>query len=101
MPNTSARRNGEVILKYNYQMNAMLTTNLRKVGGSVMLAVPPALLDLLRLVGVVPEAAVVTSEGWCAARSAIRMSLDAPTRTHRVFGARSRPYHRLPPDTRR
>jgi antitoxin ChpS len=25
------------------------TTNLRKVGGSVMLAVPPALLDLLRL----------------------------------------------------
>ncbi|MCE5309218.1 MAG: antitoxin [Acidobacteriales bacterium] len=27
----------------------MLTTNLRKVGGSVMLAVPPSLLDLLRL----------------------------------------------------
>ena len=27
----------------------MHTTNLRKVGGSVMLAVPPALLDLLRL----------------------------------------------------
>ncbi|MEN6600802.1 MAG: antitoxin, partial [Bryobacteraceae bacterium] len=27
----------------------MLTTNLRKVGGSVMLAVPPALLDLLCL----------------------------------------------------
>ena len=27
----------------------MLTTNLRKVGGSVMLAVPPALLDLLDL----------------------------------------------------
>ena len=27
----------------------MYTTNLRKVGGSVMLAVPPALLDLLRL----------------------------------------------------
>ena len=27
----------------------MLTTNLRKVGGSVMLAVPPALLDILRL----------------------------------------------------
>jgi antitoxin ChpS len=25
------------------------TTNLRKVGGSVMLAVPPALLDILRL----------------------------------------------------
>jgi antitoxin ChpS len=27
----------------------MYTTNLRKVGGSIMLAVPPALLDLLRL----------------------------------------------------
>ncbi|MBI3210955.1 MAG: antitoxin [Candidatus Solibacter usitatus] len=27
----------------------MHTTNLRKVGGSIMLAVPPALLDILRL----------------------------------------------------
>ena len=27
----------------------MHTTNLRKVGGSVMLAVPPALLSILRL----------------------------------------------------
>ncbi len=27
----------------------MHTTNLRKVGGSVMLAVPPALLDMLQL----------------------------------------------------
>ena len=27
----------------------MHTTNLRKVGGSVMLAVPPALLDILEL----------------------------------------------------
>jgi antitoxin ChpS len=27
----------------------MLTTNLRKVGGSIMLAVPPALLDILHL----------------------------------------------------
>ena len=27
----------------------MHTTNLRKVGGSVMMAVPPALLDLLKL----------------------------------------------------
>ena len=27
----------------------MHTTNLRKVGGSVMLAVPPAILDLLHL----------------------------------------------------
>jgi antitoxin ChpS len=30
-------------------MIAMHTTNLRKVGGSIMLAVPPALLDILRL----------------------------------------------------
>jgi antitoxin ChpS len=30
-------------------MNSMHTTNLRKVGGSVMLAVPPALLDILHL----------------------------------------------------
>jgi antitoxin ChpS len=27
----------------------MYTTNLRKVGGSIMLAVPPAILDLLHL----------------------------------------------------
>jgi antitoxin ChpS len=27
----------------------MHTTNLRKVGGSIMLAVPPSLLDILRL----------------------------------------------------
>jgi antitoxin ChpS len=38
----------------------MHTTNLRKVGGSVMLAVPPALLDILNLqpgakVGIVLE----------------------------------------------
>jgi antitoxin ChpS len=38
----------------------MHTTNLRKVGGSVMLAVPPAVLDILRLrpgtkVGIVIE----------------------------------------------
>lgn len=29
--------------------NTMYTTNLRKVGGSVMLAVPPAILDVLHL----------------------------------------------------
>lgn len=38
-----------VILKYNLNGVMMYTTNLRKVGGSVMLAVPPALLDLLHL----------------------------------------------------
>lgn len=30
-------------------MTAKHTTHLRKVGGSVMLAVPPAMLDILRL----------------------------------------------------
>jgi antitoxin ChpS len=39
----------DVILKYNSEGNSMLTTNLRKVGGSIMLAVPPALLELLNL----------------------------------------------------
>jgi antitoxin ChpS len=38
-----------VILKYNQEAETMHTTNLRKVGGSVMLAVPPALLEILGL----------------------------------------------------
>ena len=38
----------QVILKYNLKIN-MHTTNLRKVGGSTMLTVPPALLDILQL----------------------------------------------------
>ena len=38
-----------VILMYNFEGLMMHTTNLRKVGGSIMLAVPPALLNLLRL----------------------------------------------------
>jgi antitoxin ChpS len=38
-----------VILKYNLEKDTMHTTNLRKVGGSIMLAVPPALLDILHL----------------------------------------------------
>jgi len=41
---------GRVILKDNFkQERIMLTTNLRKVGGSVMLAVPPAFLEQLHL----------------------------------------------------
>ncbi|MGO8693156.1 MAG: antitoxin [Rectinemataceae bacterium] len=39
----------------------MYTTNLRKVGGSVMLAVPPALLDILHLR--VGETVAVTVDG--------------------------------------
>jgi antitoxin ChpS len=55
----------------------MYTTSLRKVGGSVMLAVPPALLDLL---GLRPGAKVdVVAEGGrliVAARKRPRYSLD-------------------------
>ena len=43
-----ASRGMHVISAYNLELY-MHTTNLRKVGGSVMLAVPPALLDLLKL----------------------------------------------------
>jgi antitoxin ChpS len=40
----------DVILEYNLKGNQLMhTTNLRKVGGSVMLAVPPALLDIMQL----------------------------------------------------
>lgn len=39
----------KVIFEYNFWERAMHTTNLRKVGGSIMLAVPPALLDILHL----------------------------------------------------
>ena len=40
----------------------MNTTNLRKVGGSVMLAVPPAILDLLHLKAGDPVALAVENE---------------------------------------
>jgi antitoxin ChpS len=39
----------------------LLTTNLRKVGGSVMLAVPPAVLDMLQLQAGATVALVVDS----------------------------------------
>jgi antitoxin ChpS len=41
----------------------MHTTNLRKVGGSVMLAVPPALLDMLHLRA--GETVGIEVEGGC------------------------------------
>jgi antitoxin ChpS len=37
------------MLRYHFREFVMHTTNLRKVGGSIMLAVPPALLDILNL----------------------------------------------------
>ena len=37
----------DVILKYNIRRCSMYTTRLKKVGGSIMLAVPPAVLKTL------------------------------------------------------
>jgi antitoxin ChpS len=39
----------DVILLYNFWEDAMYTAHLRKVGGSIMLAVPPAILETLAL----------------------------------------------------
>jgi len=39
----------DVILKYNIRRHSMFTTRLKKVGGSIMLAVPPAVLKTLGL----------------------------------------------------
>ena len=55
----------------------MHTTNLRKVGGSVMLAVPPALLDLLELgVGARVDIAVENGRLVVAPRKRPSYSLD-------------------------
>ncbi|OIN78873.1 antitoxin [Mycobacterium malmoense] len=54
----------------------MFTTKLRKVGGSVMLAVPPAVLDMLRL----------------HAGSAVGLSVDAG---HLIVEPQTRPRYTL------
>ena len=55
----------------------MHTTNLRKVGGSVMLAVPPALLDLLSLrVGAKVDIGVENGRLVVEARKRPSYSLD-------------------------
>ena len=55
----------------------MHTTNLRKVGGSVMLAVPPALLDLLQLrVGARVDIGIEDSRLVVIPRTRPRYSLD-------------------------
>jgi antitoxin ChpS len=55
----------------------MHTTNLRKVGGSVMLAVPPALLDILQLQpGVKVGIAVESGRLIVEARPRPRYTLD-------------------------
>lgn len=55
----------------------MHTTNLRKVGGSVMLAVPPALLDILELrVGAKVEVGVEGGRLIVAPRTRPSYALD-------------------------
>jgi antitoxin ChpS len=70
----------------------MHTTNLRKVGGSVMLAVPPALLDILRLqpgaqVGIAIESGRLVVEP----RGQPRYTLDELLAQCNPKAARSRP----------
>jgi antitoxin ChpS len=79
-----------------YQNITMHTTNLRKVGGSVMLAIPPALLDILRLqpgarVGIAVESGRLVVEP----RQRPRYTLDellsqCDTRTRRTRTRRGR-----------
>ena len=55
----------------------MFTTNLRKVGGSVMLAVPPAILDLLHLAAGAPvDMEVANGKIIIEAQPKPRYSLD-------------------------
>jgi antitoxin ChpS len=74
----------------------MHTTNLRKVGGSVMLAIPPALLDILRLgpgaqVGIAIESGRLVVEPQRRPRYALAELLaqcnprKAPTREEREW----------------
>ena len=55
----------------------MHTTNLRKVGGSVMLAVPPALLDVLELrAGTRVDVGIEEGRLIVAPRTRVRYTLD-------------------------
>ena len=55
----------------------MHTTNLRKVGGSIMLAVPPVILDLLRLhAGATVSLAVDGERLVIEARPRLRYTLE-------------------------
>jgi antitoxin ChpS len=65
----------------------MHTTNLRKVGGSIMLAVPPALLDLLHLkagasVGVAIESGRLVVEAAPKPRYTLKELLAASDYSH-------------------
>lgn len=49
-PKNSVRPTSRVIFGYNFTgVSEVFTSKLRKVGGSVMLAIPPAVLDMLQL----------------------------------------------------
>ncbi len=55
----------------------MYTTNLRKVGGSVMLAVPPAILDVLHLsTGSIVGIAIENGRLWIEPQTKPRYSLE-------------------------
>ena len=55
----------------------MHTTNLRKVGGSVMLAVPPALLDVLELrAGTCVDVGIEEGRLIVAPRTRVHYTLD-------------------------
>lgn len=65
----------------------MLTTNLRKVGGSIMLAVPPAILDLLHLhagdtVGVAVDGERLVVDPKVKPRYTLAELLDASDYSH-------------------
>lgn len=63
LPGKCTSLNPNVIFKYNIWRDYMYTTRLKKVGGSVMLAVPPAVLKTL---GLQPDSEVgVTIDKGC------------------------------------
>jgi len=64
----------------------MHTTNLRKVGGSIMLAVPPALLNLLRLKAGA-TVAVGVENGHCRAAAAPTLYVGGVARSVRLLAA--------------
>lgn len=72
----------------------MYTTNLRKVGGSVMLAVPPALLDVLQL-KVGAEVGLAVDEGRLVVEPALR-----PRYTLEELLAQCKPSARAPAEDR-
>lgn len=68
-------------IKYNIQENTMYTANLRKVGGTVMVAVPPAILEMLNMdsgssVSMFVESGRLVIEPACNKKYTLRELLD-------------------------